>query len=101
MRWAATIWYRTDHTGSVLLANPRLAIALDDFLCPVQYGETKRARLHEALPDLGWPDNVYRQANSIAREFTRPFVVSRATVAGQCQAGMGTYIILNDEGYLP
>ncbi|MBZ5616658.1 MAG: serine protease [Acidobacteriia bacterium] len=41
---------------------------------------------------------MFRLANKMARDFTRPVVMSRRTVAGKCTAGIGAYVIVNDEG---
>jgi hypothetical protein len=36
----------------------------------------------------------------LARNFTLPVVISRMTVDGNCAAGMGTFIVVNDQGWI-
>jgi hypothetical protein len=43
---------------------------------------------------------VFREANSIARQFTWPVVISTKPMAGACTAGIGTCVIINDEGWI-
>jgi hypothetical protein len=43
---------------------------------------------------------VFREANKITRQFTRPVVISTKTVDGTCSAGIGTCVVLNDEGWI-
>ena len=42
--------------------------------------------------------NVFREANAIARQFTRPIVMSKLTVGGECTAQIGAYVVVNNEG---
>jgi hypothetical protein len=43
---------------------------------------------------------MFRKAYAIAKEFTRPVVLSRRTVAGKCSAGIGSYVVVNDQGWI-
>jgi len=43
---------------------------------------------------------VFRKANTIARDFTRAVIMSRMTVAGACSAGIGAFVVVNDEGWI-
>ena len=43
---------------------------------------------------------MFRNANSIARDFTRPVIMSRMTVAGACSAGIGAFVVVNNEGWI-
>jgi hypothetical protein len=42
---------------------------------------------------------VFREANAIARQFTRPIVMSRKTIGGSCSAAIGAYTLLNQDGF--
>jgi hypothetical protein len=42
---------------------------------------------------------VFKKAWMLARGFTRPIVISRKRVDGECEAGLGTYILLNADGW--
>jgi S1-C subfamily serine protease len=42
---------------------------------------------------------LFRTANSTAREFTRPVVVSRREADGKCSASIGTFVIINQDGW--
>jgi len=42
---------------------------------------------------------MFREAFSIARNFTWPVVISHRTVSGPCAAGIGSLVIVNDEGW--
>jgi hypothetical protein len=42
---------------------------------------------------------VFQKAWTMARGFTCPVVISRKRVDGECQAGIGTYILLNADGW--
>lgn len=43
---------------------------------------------------------MFRNANAIARSFTRPVIMSRMTVAGDCSANAGAFVVVNDEGWI-
>lgn len=43
---------------------------------------------------------MFREANQIARSFTRPVVISSKAVDGTCSAGIGTCVVLNSEGWI-
>jgi hypothetical protein len=43
---------------------------------------------------------MFQKALSIAYEFTRPVVISRKTVSGQCESMIGTFIIINSDGWI-
>jgi hypothetical protein len=43
---------------------------------------------------------MFRDAYKLAREFTRPVVISRRTVAGDCTGGGGAFVVVNDEGWI-
>lgn len=43
---------------------------------------------------------MFRDACTKARNFTIPVVVSIQTVGGECAAGIGTAIVINDEGWI-
>lgn len=42
---------------------------------------------------------MFATACSIAREYTRPMIISYRTFDGKCHSGIGTYVIINDEGW--
>ena len=42
---------------------------------------------------------MFRAACERARNFTWPVVISRRTIGGECTSGIGTIVILNDEGW--
>jgi hypothetical protein len=42
---------------------------------------------------------MFRTACQHARNFTWPVVISRRTVGGECTSGIGTIVIVNDEGW--
>lgn len=42
---------------------------------------------------------MFSKACSIARNFTFPIVISSLAANGECNAGIGTFIIINDEGW--
>ena len=39
------------------------------------------------------------KANLIAREFTQPIIISSITHSGQCNSGIGTYVVINEDGW--
>lgn len=43
---------------------------------------------------------MFREAYAIAREFTKPVVLSRLTVAGKCESGIGSYVVINKDGWI-
>ena len=43
---------------------------------------------------------MFRKAYEIAAEFTWPVVLSRRTFAGKCSAAIGSYVVINDEGWI-
>jgi hypothetical protein len=43
---------------------------------------------------------MFQNAYSIASEFTFPVVISRKTLGGECYASIGTFIIINEEGWV-
>ena len=43
---------------------------------------------------------MFQKACEIGRNFTWPVVISRLTVGGICEAGVGTFIPVNDEGWI-
>jgi hypothetical protein len=43
---------------------------------------------------------MFRNAYSIARNFTWPVVLSRKTVGGQCSSTIGSLVVINDEGWI-
>jgi len=42
---------------------------------------------------------MFANAVTLARNFTKPLVISHRKYDGSCAAGMGTYVIINDEGW--
>ena len=43
---------------------------------------------------------MFRTANSIARQFTFPVVLSRKSVSGACSSTIGSFVVINDEGWI-
>lgn len=43
---------------------------------------------------------MFRNANTLAREFTRPVIMSRMTVAGACSASIGAFVVVNSDGWI-
>lgn len=43
---------------------------------------------------------MFRNANTMARGFTRPVIMSRMNVAGACSASIGAFVVINDEGWI-
>lgn len=43
---------------------------------------------------------MFRAAYEIAAEFTKPVVLSRRTFAGNCSASIGSFVVINDEGWI-
>lgn len=43
---------------------------------------------------------MFRNANAIARDFTKSVVMSRRTVSGTCSAGNGAFVVVNAEGWI-
>jgi biotin carboxylase len=44
--------------------------------------------------------SVFRAACDIAKDFTFPVVISSRAVDGKIKGGIGTFIVLNDEGWI-
>ena len=42
---------------------------------------------------------MFAQANLIAKEFTRPFIISSKMYNGQCNSGIGSFVIINEDGW--
>ena len=43
---------------------------------------------------------MFRKALSIAPRYTRPVVLSRKTVKGDCSSSIGAFVVVNDEGWI-
>lgn len=43
---------------------------------------------------------MFRSACEVARNFTRPVVLSRRTFNDQCTGGIGAFVVLNEEGWI-
>ncbi len=43
---------------------------------------------------------MFRHALKVAAEYTRPIVISRRTVGGACSSSIGTYVVLNPDGWI-
>jgi hypothetical protein len=43
---------------------------------------------------------MFQAANAIARQFTLPVVLSRKTIGGDCSSSIGSFVIVNDEGWI-
>lgn len=43
---------------------------------------------------------MFRNACKIARQFTRPVISCRQAVDGTCTSGIGSFVVLNDEGWI-
>jgi hypothetical protein len=43
---------------------------------------------------------MFRKAIKIAREFTLPVIISRKTWDGKCSSTLGTFVVVNDEGWI-
>lgn len=43
---------------------------------------------------------MFRDAYAIASRFTFPIIVSSRTVSGKCSAGIGAYMIVNQDGWI-
>lgn len=43
---------------------------------------------------------MFREANAIARQFTWPVILSRKAVTGGCSASIGSFVVINDEGWI-
>jgi hypothetical protein len=42
---------------------------------------------------------MFAKACTIARQFTFPIIISNRTANGKCASGIGTYVIINEEGW--
>lgn len=70
----------------------RLVLVLQRRKNMVHEGGSNRSRWYYGL--------MFRYGYSIARQFTLPVVLSRRTVGGACSAGIGTFIVINDDGWI-
>jgi hypothetical protein len=43
---------------------------------------------------------MFREANTIARKFVRPVVIARRQGDGNCSAGIGSYVVINSDGWV-
>jgi hypothetical protein len=43
---------------------------------------------------------MFRKALQIAAQFTFPVIISRKTVAGQCSCNIGTFVVINEDGWI-
>ena len=43
---------------------------------------------------------MFRSANTLARAFTRPVIMSRMTVSGACSASIGAFVVVNSDGWV-
>jgi hypothetical protein len=43
---------------------------------------------------------MFKDAVRLATAFTRPLVISRKTVSGACGAAIGTFVVVNSEGWI-
>lgn len=43
---------------------------------------------------------MFQAACAIARNFTWPVIISRRTVNGECTAGIGTFVVVNKDGWI-
>lgn len=43
---------------------------------------------------------MFRSANTLARAFTRPLIMSRMTVSGACSASIGAFVVVNGDGWI-
>jgi hypothetical protein len=43
---------------------------------------------------------MFQKALQIASEFTFPIVVSRKTVSGNCSSMIGTFVVINKDGWI-
>jgi hypothetical protein len=43
---------------------------------------------------------MFRVANTLAQKFTFPIIMLRKTVAGKCSGGIGSFVVVNDEGWI-
>lgn len=72
---------------------------------PEKRGDRQRARRAAGLGlcgpvSVGRLKNLFREANAIARQFTWPVVISTKAVSGVCSAGIGTCVVINEEGWI-
>lgn len=42
---------------------------------------------------------MFSKACSIARNFTFPFIISTQNIVGQCHAGLGAFVLINNQGW--
>src|SRR4051812_27989830 len=43
---------------------------------------------------------MFRKSYAISSKYTFPVVLSRKAVSGRCSAGIGTFVVVNDEGWI-
>ena len=43
---------------------------------------------------------MFANACSIARQFTFPIIISHRNTKGECGSGIGTVVVINDEGWI-
>lgn len=43
---------------------------------------------------------MFRKANNLARQYTYPIVISWKTFNGVCSSGIGTYVVINKDGWI-
>ena len=42
---------------------------------------------------------MFAKANQIAKDYTLPIIISYKMYGGECYSGIGTYVIINEEGW--
>lgn len=42
---------------------------------------------------------MFQKACALARQFTLPVIISQRTVGGECVAGIGTFVLVNEDGW--
>jgi hypothetical protein len=43
---------------------------------------------------------MFSKACALAKEFTKPIIISSRQANGNCNAGIGSYVVINDEGWI-
>jgi hypothetical protein len=43
---------------------------------------------------------MFRAANTLARKFTFPVIMLRKSAAGKCSGGIGSFVVVNNEGWI-
>jgi hypothetical protein len=60
-----------------------------------------RNKLEDVFYDIECSQTgMFRQALALARGFTLPVVLSRKTVGGACSSGIGSFVIVNKDGWI-